>query len=177
MSELSDFHKAKDNFFSKDHQSPLTARQRSEFAGLEYFPENPGLRFILPLEEFPEGQKETIEMATSTGDFQPQVRWGTLTFNVNGQPATLTVYRGEDGGEYFLPFADTTSGVESYGSGRYLDLVPLEHGHVLLDFNYAYNPYCAYNPRWSCPIPPAENRLKVAIQAGEKIFPDADGDH
>ena len=176
MSELADYRKSKDDHFAKDPHSPLTQDQRRRFQGLAYYPEDPGLQFILPLKEAPEQDKQVIEMATSTGDFQPHLRWGTLTFSVEGQSATLTVYRGADGGEFFLPFADTTSGEGTYGAGRYLDLVALDDNHVLLDFNYAYNPYCAYNSSWSCPIPPAENRLRVPIRAGEKIYPDAE-DH
>ena len=173
MSELADFRRAKDEFFGKDHDSPLTVQQRQLFTGLAYYQENPSLQFVLTIEALPETHREVIQMMTSTGDSQPRLRWGTITFTVEGQSATLTVYRDEDGGEFFLPFADTTNGDETYGAGRYLDLVPLEHGRVLLDFNYAYSPYCAYNPQWSCPIPPAENRLKVSILAGEKNFPDA----
>jgi len=113
-------------------------------------------------------------MATSTGDSQPYVRWGMISFHVDGEAATLTVYRDKDDGEFFLPFTDLTSGQSSYGEGRYVDVQPLHHGRFLVDFNYAYNPYCAYNPNWSCPIPPTENRLNVAIDAGEKSFPDAE---
>jgi uncharacterized protein (DUF1684 family) len=175
MSELSDFRKAKDYYFGQDHDSPLTTGQQKRFAGLAYFPENTTLQFAVAIEELPDLEKETIQMATSTGDFLPYIRWGTISFPVSGQSATLTVYRGEDGDGFFLPFGDLSSGQTSYGEGRYLDLVPSDHGRFLVDFNYAYNPYCAYNPNWSCPIPPMENRLTVAIDAGEKIFPDAEG--
>jgi hypothetical protein len=72
------------------------------------------------------------------------------------------------GGGYFLPFMDATSGDETYGAGRYLEIEPLPGGKLLVDFNMAYNPYCAYNEYWSCPIPPKENRLSVPIEAGEK---------
>lgn len=128
---------------------------------------------MLKVDEFQDQDKEVIEMITSTGESRPRLRWGIFTFAVDGEPATLTVYKGLDNGELFLPFADATSGHESYGAGRYLDLVPLEDGRYLVDFNYSYNPYCAYNPSWSCPVPPAENRLRVPLRAGEKTFPDA----
>jgi uncharacterized protein (DUF1684 family) len=81
------------------------------------------------------------------------------------------LYESDAGHDLFLPFRDATSGKESYGAGRYLDL----HAHrdeVEIDFNYAYNPYCAYNPEWNCPLPPAENWLQVPIRAGEKAFPE-----
>ena len=116
-------------------------------------------------------------MITSTGEAQPFLRWGTFTFAVEGETATLTLYRGQHDSEFFLPLADATSGKESYGAGRYLDVTPLDDGRFLVDFNYAYNPYCAYNSRWSCPIPPAENRLRVPIHAGEKRFPDTVDTH
>ena len=83
------------------------------------------------------------------------------------------IYRDPQDGALFLPFRDTTSGAESYGAGRYLEVEPTDDGKLRVDFNYAYSPYCAYcayNDRWSCPIPPAENRLGVAIRAGERSF-------
>ena len=95
---------------------------------------------------------------------------------VDGEAVSLTVYRGGYGDEFFLPFADATTGRETYGAGRYLEVAVQEDGMHLVDFNHAYNPYCAYNPRWSCPIPPVENRLKVPIRAGEKLFQD-EGNH
>ncbi len=82
------------------------------------------------------------------------------------------MYRNEHG--FFLPFADALAGDETYGAGRYLEPEPAGDDRLLIDFNLAYNPYCAYNPNWSCPITPAENRLKVAIRAGEKVFDDHD---
>ena len=173
MSELTEFRESKDEFFAKDGHSPLMDQQRSRFKGLEYYPENSDLRFVLTISELTEAQKERVDIATSTGEFQPYLRWGTITFSVEGESATLSVYQEVDGEEFFLPFADTSSGHETYGSGRYLDVLSLHGGKVLVDFNYAYNPYCAYNPNWSCPIPPLENRLKVPIHAGEKTFPDA----
>jgi hypothetical protein len=88
---------------------------------------------------------------------------------VNGS-ATLQVYQDPEGGDFFLPFVDATAPEETYGAGRYLDVEAPRDGKFLIDFNYAYNPYCAYNDKWSCPIPPKENRLKVQIEAGEKNF-------
>jgi len=80
----------------------------------------------------------------------------------------LTIYQSEHG--FFLPFVDSLAGSETYAAGRYLEPEPLPGGHFLVDFNIAYNPYCAYNEMWSCPLTPAENRLKVAVRAGEKLF-------
>jgi uncharacterized protein (DUF1684 family) len=149
-------------------QSPLTPEQQARFAGLSYFPENPALRLELPVEVFP--QPEELMLQTSTGDIAPYLRYGRIHFEVDGAQVQLTLYATDHG--LFLPFADTLAGEETYGAGRYLEPEPLGDGRVLVDFNLAYNPYCAYNDAWSCPLTPPENRLRVAIRAGEKIFPD-----
>ena len=116
-----------------------------------------------------------IEMVTSIGGSASPTRVGDAEFEVEGTPATLVVYRGLDSEEFFLPLMDGTSGSATYSGGRYLDLIELSDGRTLVDFNYAYNPYCTYNPRCSCLIPPPENRLAVPIEAGEKAFPGAIG--
>ena len=144
MSELTEFRKSKDEFFATDEDSPLTTEQRKEFHSLEYFPENPHLRFAVALEEFPDREKEPTEIITSTGESNTQIRWGKFNFTVDGQDVNLTVFRGVDNGvngeELFLPFADSTSGNETYGAGRYLEVGPMDDGRSLMDFNYAYNP-------------------------------------
>ena len=135
---------------------------------MKYFAENPDLALILEVEEFP--QKDEIQMQTSTGDVQDYQRFGRIHFEVEGQPAELTIYASESG--YFLPFVDSLANQETYGAGRYLEPEPLADGRFAVDFNYAYNPYCAYSEFWSCPLTPFENRLKVPIRAGEKNFHD-----
>ena len=107
-------------------------------------------------------------MQTSTGGVQEYIRHGKFKFQVDGQEAELTIYQSEHG--FFLPFVDSLAGSETYPAGRYLEPEALPGNHFLVDFNVAYNPYCAYNETWSCPITPAENRLKVPIRAGEKLF-------
>jgi uncharacterized protein (DUF1684 family) len=169
VTELEEFRKAKDGFFAADPHSPLTAEQKQAFTGLSYFPENPDLRLELPVEAFPE--KTKIQMQTSTGDVQTYTRQGQIRFTVDGQDAALTVYGDAHG--YFIPFADALAGEQTYGAGRYLEPHATEDGQLLVDFNFAYNPYCAYNNRFSCPLTPAENRLKVPVRAGEKI-PEGD---
>ena len=166
MSELDAFRAEKDEFFGGHPQSPLTREQRKDFHGLQYFPENDALRLEVKVEEFDD--KQTFEMQTSTGDVQVYEKFGKFRFFVDGDEAELTIYRSQHG--FFLPFVDTLAGKETYPAGRYLDPEPLPGGYFIVDFNVAYNPYCAYNEMWSCPITPAENRLKVAIRAGEKIF-------
>ena len=166
MTELDQFRAAKDAFFRSSPDSPLTPEQQRSFHGLEYFPENPELRLRLRPEAFPE--RSTIRMQTTTGDVQTYERFGRVLFEVVGGEAGLTIYRNEHG--FFLPFVDALAGKETYGAGRYLEPEEQSDGSLLIDFNLAYNPYCAYNADWSCPITPAENRLKVPIRAGEKVF-------
>jgi uncharacterized protein len=166
MNELDEFRKMKDDFFATDGQSPLTPAQKQAFKGLKYFPTNPRLILEVTVDEFPD--KQHIEMQTTTGDIQVYERFGRFRFVVDGQPAELTIYHSETG--WFLPFVDSLASKETYPAGRYLEPVLLENKHFLVDFNLAYNPYCAYNDYWSCPLTPFENRLKVAIRAGEKLF-------
>jgi len=168
MTTLKTFRQQKDEFFLYDHYSPLTPEQKRGFQGLKYFEENPDLRIEIEIERFTEG--EQVQIQTTTGDLQTYERYGRFEFEVGGNRVALTVYRNEHG--FFLPFADALAGDETYGAGRYLEPEPVGENRLLVDFNLAYNPYCAYNPNWSCPITPAENRLKVPIRAGEKVFDD-----
>jgi uncharacterized protein (DUF1684 family) len=174
MSELEQFRADKDAFFRDHPQSPLLADQRARFEGLAYFPENPALVVRAPLETAGVDLDEVIAMPTTTGGEQHYRRAGVVRFEVDGHPAQVTLFASAGTPELFLPFRDATSGNESYGGGRYLEVEsPSLDGRVEVDFNYAYNPYCAYNPEWSCPIPPGENWLSVPIRAGEAAFPDA----
>lgn len=166
MTELDSFRAEKDAFFGSHPQSPLTREQKKDFQGLHYFPENESLRLEVNVDEF--SVKEKFEMQTSTGDVQIYEKFGKFKFEVDGEAAELTIYRGAHG--FFLPFVDSLAGRETYPAGRYLEPEPLPGSRFFVDFNVAYNPYCAYNEAWSCPITPAENRLKVAIRAGEKLF-------
>lgn len=169
MSELTDFRTEKDEFYARHPQSPLTPEQKRNFKGLAYFPENDALRLEVKVERFEDQQP--VMMQTSTGGVQEYNRYGRFHFQSEGQPAELTIYQSNNG--FFLPFADSLAGEETYPAGRYLEPEPLPGDRFLVDFNLAYNPYCAYNEMWSCPITPAENRLKVPIRAGEKVFDGA----
>jgi uncharacterized protein (DUF1684 family) len=166
MSQLQEFRASKDDFFANHPQSPLTPKQKQEFHGLNYFDENPDLELEVKLEKFPE--QEQIGIQTSTGQTQTYTRYGKFKFNVNGQEAELTLFAGDNG--FFLPFVDSLAGKETYPAGRYLEPEPLPGDRFMVDFNMAYNPYCAYNEMWSCPLTPPENRLKVPVRAGEKMF-------
>jgi uncharacterized protein (DUF1684 family) len=166
MFNYHEFRSEKDDFFVHSPQSPLDQEQQRAFQGLRYFPENPALRIEVPVEVFP--TQEIISIQTTGGVPQSYRRYGRFKFNVGSENAELTLYASEDG--YFLPFVDSMAGKETYPAGRYIEVEKLAKGKFLVDFNLAYNPYCAYNDQWSCPLTPAENRLKVPIRAGEKIF-------
>ena len=168
MNPLDQFRAQKDDIFLHDWQSPLTSDQRQKFAGLKYYPDNPALRLAIPVEEY--SDKGIVTMITNTGSAREYVKYGQFSFEVDGEVATLQVYQDPDSGDFFLPFVDASAPEETYGAGRYLDIESIGGGKFLIDFNYAYNPYCAYNDKWSCPIPPQENRVKVRIEAGEKNF-------
>ena len=155
----------KDYYLRRDPYSPI--EDRVSFAGLSYYPPDPAFRFTLPLHPV---EPEPLTFQTNTGDERVYQRIGTVEFEVEGQPAQLAVYKSEDYDELFLPFRDATSSTETYGAGRYLEPVELANGQLLVDFNLAYNPYCAYSEAFSCPLPPVENWLKVAIRAGEKKY-------
>ena len=166
MDALDEFRREKDSFFAEGPESPLTAEQKRNFVGLKYFPEDPSLRLEINAEMFPDLQ--LLEMQTSTGDVQTYRRHSRIRIQVEGREAELTIFEGPNG--YFLPFVDSQAGTETYPAGRYLEPRALAGGRFLIDFNFAYNPYCAYNEHWSCPLTPPENRLKVPIRAGEKLF-------
>ena len=166
MTRLESFRAEKDEFFAKHMQSALTHAQKHDFKGLKYYPENTSLRLEVAVEVFP--TQETVSIETTVGDPQLYKRYGRFKFEVEGEEAELTLYSNQDG--FFLPFVDSLAGTETYPAGRYIEVEELKDGKFLVDFNLAYNPYCAYNDAWSCPLTPAENRLKVPIRAGEKIF-------
>ncbi len=167
---LQEFRAHKDHFFAHSEHSPLPPEDRAKFAGLDYFPENPALSFVLQLETDGPGIGERVELPTTDGRSKPFVRAGRITFTANGTPVTFSVFKEPVRGRYFLPFRDGTAGNETYSLGRYLDPQELPDGKLLVDFNYAYNPYCAYSDGWSCPIPPEENVTPVRIEAGEKAY-------
>ena len=174
MESLQEFRKRKDEFLKTGAESPIPAKERTSFQGLKYFPEDPNLRFLVPVARVPE---EELEFETSSGEKKLFRRIGKLELSVGGQAVQLTLYQaappaGEAGsGSYFLPFRDATSGSETYGAGRYLEVEENEDKFEL-NFNYAYNPYCAYSSGFSCPLPPLENWLKIPIRAGERAYHD-----
>lgn len=174
MNELDALRADKDRFFRDDPHSPLTPDARASFEGLSYFPADDALAIRGPLETDGIDREERIVMQTTTGGEQVYRRAGVVRFEVHGEPAQLTLFASDDSQDLFVPFRDATSGKESYGAGRYLEVDPPgPDGEVVVDLNYAYNPFCAYSPEWSCPIPPGENWLSVPIRAGERTFAGA----
>lgn len=159
---------AKDQLFGHGHESPLTPEQRATFTGLRYYPPDPAFRFLVRLEPVPGGATHEIQL--SDGATREMDAAGAFAFTIDKTELRLIGYESESGG-VFVPFRDATSGKETYGAGRYVEAHPDGHGTFLLDFNQAYNPYCAYNDAWSCPLPPRENWLSVPIKAGEQTFP------
>jgi len=174
MRELKQFRRQVDDFMRHHPQSPLSEEQRQQFTGLNYFPEDPSMRFTVQVTRLPENEP-LVQMETSTGEMRLYRRWGTFGFEVDGQRATLTIYSDPHGHDFFLPFRDATNGRETYSAGRYLDgyrpgLKQVADTLFEIDFNFAYNPYCAYSPDYTCPLPPRENWLDLPIPAGEKVF-------
>ena len=166
----------KNRFFVLDPRSPIPLKERSSLVGkgLSYFPPDPDLRFELALDEHEE--KKRIIVAASKGGEREFIRWGEFRFEVNGNQCVLQAYKSDREEErLWVPFRDKTSGKETYGAGRYLDLEPERHrtteGKWILDLNRGYNPWCAYSEAYTCPFIPPENWLEVPIRAGEKSYP------
>lgn len=166
-----EWHAARDALF-RGPDSPLTSEQRAAFRNLEYFSPDPGWRYEASLER--PAVADTVEFLTSKNTVESYVRFGRFRFARDGRDFVLTVYASTDAQpSLFLPFSDATSGRETYGAGRYVDPEPLPDGGFRVDFNRAYNPYCAYNANWVCPLSPPENHLDLRVTAGEKSFAHA----
>lgn len=174
IERLQQIRQQKDQHFAQAPNSPLPEKARDAFRGLRYFRIDPELRFTLPLYVYAE--PDTFGMLTTDGTERQALRRGFFTFTMNAVAETLHVYKFLDARPMyqhylFVPFLDQTAGKESYGGGRYLDLNENESGVYVLDFNTAYNPSCAYGrSEFRCPLPPAENVLRVAVRAGEKVW-------
>jgi uncharacterized protein len=172
------FCQARDELFAYHPQSPLNEEQRMNFQGLAYFPYNPELCFVVDVDTDVEPVQHQVVM--NAQETMTMTTVGRVHFVVDKLPVSLSMYWFEIyGGGLFLPFRDATSSKETYGGGRYLfdtikgsDFLPVPGvvgwHRIMLDFNYAYNPSCAYNDRWVCPLSPLENRLPVPVRAGEK---------
>lgn len=169
-SRLDGYRHRRDHFFAAHPHSPLSGEQQARFSGLDYFPERTDLALSLNLDSAGSGIGEDVDLTTTDGQIKPFTRVGRIHFDVDGQRVTLSVLRDSIQGGLFIPFRDESAGLETYGIGRYLEPQIRPDGTIEVDFNYAYNPFCAYGEGWSCPIPPEENVVAVTIPAGERLF-------
>ena len=166
--------KEKDKFFVTDWQSPIPLEERAKFKGLAYYLPDPNYRFELELNEHK--NKKILQIQDTTGNVRNFIKWGEFRFGLSGKEYTLQAYKSDPREEkLFVPFKDITNDKETYGAGRYLDFDYERdrtiNGKWILDFNKAYNPWCAYSINYACPFVAPENWLKAPIFAGEKIIP------
>ena len=177
--EMTAYRQQKDQFFATSPQSPIPASERSGFHGLRYFAPDQAYRVLAQLVRFP--SMEVVQLGTTTGRITEHFRYGEARFTLNSQPCRLTAYKSvpahghehhHEDRELFLPFRDATTGKESYGAGRYLEVEEESGGagQLVLDFNLAYSPWCSYSDQYSCVLPPAENKLAVEVRAGEQSY-------
>jgi len=166
----------KNRFFLLDPRSPIPRGEHRRLLGkgLSYYPPDPDLFFELFLYEHRD--KKKIEVETTKGGIQEFIRWGEFRFNMDEKQCVIQAYRSNPEEErLWIPFRDKTSGKDTYGAGRYIDLETGKHltsdGKWILDFNKAYNPWCAYSEEYVCPFIPPENWLEIPIKAGEKKYP------
>jgi uncharacterized protein (DUF1684 family) len=165
--------------FKDASKSPLTTKDLKNFKALDFFPYDSAFKVTASLERTPDS--EWFMMTTTTDRVSKERVYGLLKFEIMGQAYQLNVYQGEEemntpGNEefLFLPFLDLTNGDSTYGGGRYINLRIPEGDSIVVDFNEAYNPYCVYNEKYSCPIVPRENFLNLEVKAGLKMFQKSD---
>lgn len=153
----------------REDESVLPPDRRSAFRGLDYYPVDTTHRYVVSLQR--RSSPDTVWIPESTGDLNPQLRVGQIQVPFSNAGQALTVFRGtsdDPRGRLWVPFADATNADSTYEAGRYVDLTRTDGDSVIVDFNRAYNPTCAYNPDFACPLPPRENRLDQPVRAGEK---------
>ena len=172
--EVQRFREIRDKSFRNAGETPLTSADFADFKGLEYF--DLSEKFIVKAKLEKTSDQQIFMMPTSTGAARKYFKYGILTFEIEGKNFSLNAFQSEAEAkkniEIFVPFKDLTSGKETYGAGRYLNIKIPADDTAILDFNYAYNPSCAYgNSQFSCALPPKENFLQTEIKAGEKVFP------
>ena len=164
---------ARDRLFADHPDSPIPPRERTHWRGSSWFPYDPAWRTIGVVEPV---RSSTFEIPLAADGIIRCARIARIHFTIAGETANLSLYWFEGyGGGLWLPFSDATSGESTYGGGRYLyDTIKgadlgASSDAIVLDFNFAYNPSCAYDDRWACPLSPAENSLPFAVKAGERI--------
>lgn len=156
-----------ERFMRYNEESPFVAT-KTTFDELSYYPPNLDYRLKAQL-KFDEVQ-QPVTLGTNDGKQKQYLSYATATFEFENQTHTLKILEDVEEGVLFLPFGDATSAIETYGAGRYLDLEKQSSNVITLDFNLAYNPYCAYVDGYTCPLPPRENLLDIPIYAGEKTY-------
>ena len=155
--------------FADKKSSPLTKKDFQKFSSLEFFPIQEKYRVKANFEETP--NEKPFDMLTTTSRLAKYVQFGIANFSIDNKQLTLRVYQNVEGEKHlFLPYLDNTNGQESYSGGRYIELSYPKEDTIIIDFNQSYNPYCAYNQKYSCPIPPRENFIDIEIKAGVKKF-------
>jgi uncharacterized protein (DUF1684 family) len=165
----------KDRFLRTSDDSPIPPASRAAFPPLPYYEIKPDFRLPSVLTERRGEAPVIIDMQTTGKEPDKMRRVGTLGFAIGAVEYTLTAFASPDDRtmeRLFVPFGDLTNGLETYKGGRYMNLRRTATNLYDLDFNQAFHPYCVYNPTWVCPVPPRENRLAVAIPAGERLSPD-----
>ncbi len=169
--KLREFREKRDHFFREDSRSPLTEADRRSFTRLSYFPIDLKYAMVGTIELYPIDPKPLyVSLRTNKGTERRYIKYGRFKFKLEGREHVLQIYRVLGGDELFLPFKDRTAETETYSRGRYLFIEPMPEGKVLIDFNRAHNPFCAYHEKYTCPDPSLENSLNIRIQAGEKRF-------
>ncbi len=178
IQEMEEYRNEQNQHFADTVSSPLTKEGLAHFEGLEFFTVDEKYKVEAKFVLNPDPQ--IFEMQTTTDRKPLYVKYGEAHFSLDGQEVVLEIYQSDKAKQIkefkehlFLPYKDLTNGNESYGGGKFLDLKIPEGETIIIDFNKAYNPYCAYNHRYSCPIPPDVNHLNIAIPAGVKGY----GDH
>jgi hypothetical protein len=172
LDDIAASRRSKDEMLRTERDSPLLPEQRATFTGLPYYPIKPEFRVPAVLTEQRGGPAVIIDMQTSDGQADKMRRVGTLGFSLGASQYTLTAFADVNDRtmeRLFVPFGDLTNGATTYKGGRYMNLRRTATNFYDLDFNQAFHPYCVYNPSWVCPVPPRENRLQVAIEAGERL--------
>jgi uncharacterized protein (DUF1684 family) len=169
--KLKVFREKRDRFFKQDPHSPLKETDRKRFKNLLYYPIDLKYTMVGSIEKYPTEPKPIyVNLPTNKEREKKYVKYGRFKFKLEGKEYILQIYRPLGEGELFLPFKDKTSETETYRMGRYLNIEPMSGGKVLIDFNRAYNPFCEFNEKYTCPFAPKENWLDIEIRAGEKRF-------